>query len=51
MRVISKKALREFWEEHPDAEDPLKAWFAEAEDASWKSPADIKTRLWQCEHT
>ena len=43
MRVISKKALREFWEEHPDAEDPLKVWFAEAEDASWKSPADIKT--------
>jgi len=37
MRVISKKALREFWEEHPDAEDPLKAWFAEAEDVIRKS--------------
>jgi len=44
MRVISKKTLREFWEEHPDAEDPLKAWFTEAEDASWKSPADIKAQ-------
>jgi mRNA interferase HigB len=42
MRVIAKKALREFWEKHPDSEDPLKAWFAEAEDASWQSPADIK---------
>ncbi|MEE8468965.1 MAG: type II toxin-antitoxin system HigB family toxin, partial [Planctomycetota bacterium] len=35
MHVISRKALREFWVEHPDAEQPLKAWFAEAKTASW----------------
>jgi mRNA interferase HigB len=27
MRVISRRALREFWEIHPQAKDPLSAWF------------------------
>jgi mRNA interferase HigB len=27
MRIISRRALREFWEIHPQAEDPLSAWF------------------------
>lgn len=42
MRVITKRALREFWGRFADAEDALKAWHAEAEDARWKTPADIK---------
>ena len=29
---------------HPDAEQPLKAWFEEATNASWTRPADIKER-------
>ncbi len=29
---------------HPDAEQPLRAWFAEAKKARWKSPSDIKAR-------
>jgi mRNA interferase HigB len=27
MRVISRRALRDFWERHPQAETPLSAWF------------------------
>jgi mRNA interferase HigB len=27
MHVISKSALLEFWEKHPDAAGPLQAWF------------------------
>ncbi|MBJ7554956.1 type II toxin-antitoxin system HigB family toxin [Marinomonas spartinae] len=44
MRVISKKALREFWEQtdYQDAEQPLKAWHYEARNADWKTPHDIK---------
>ncbi|MCF7823650.1 MAG: type II toxin-antitoxin system HigB family toxin [Candidatus Marinimicrobia bacterium] len=42
MHVISKKFLREFWVQHPDAEQPLKAWHAEATHAEWETPADIK---------
>lgn len=42
MRVISRKALIEFWGKHPDAEQPLRAWFFEAKNASWKTPTNIK---------
>jgi mRNA interferase HigB len=42
MRVIAKKALKNFWGEHPDAEEALKSWFAEAVAASWSNPAIVK---------
>lgn len=44
MRVITKKVLREFWGRFPDAENALRAWYAEAEGAVWKRPLDIKER-------
>jgi mRNA interferase HigB len=44
MRVIAKRALREFWERFPDAEDALKTWFAEAERAFWSNPGEIKAQ-------
>lgn len=44
VRVISRRALREFWQRHPDAEGPLRAWFDEASEAEWRSPGDIKNR-------
>ena len=44
MRIISRKTLRLFWEkpEYADTEQPLKAWFREASNADWASPASIK---------
>ena len=44
MRVIARSTLRAFWEQpgNEDAEQPLRAWFAEARGASWASPMDIK---------
>lgn len=42
MRVIAKKILRQFWEVHDDAEEPLKTWYKEVFQASWTHPADIK---------
>lgn len=42
MRVIARPVLREFWEKYTDAEQPLKAWLAEAESAAWRTPRDIK---------
>jgi mRNA interferase HigB len=41
MRVIAVSTLRTFWGRHPDAEQPLKAWYEEATKASWAKPADI----------
>jgi mRNA interferase HigB len=42
MRIISRKALRQFWQRQADAEQPLKAWFREASKANWNSPSAIK---------
>ena len=44
LRVIAQRTLREFWEKHSDAEQPLKSWYAEATTSSWRQPADIKAR-------
>ena len=42
MRIIALRALRDFWEKHPQAEVPLRAWHAIASRADWRSPADVK---------
>lgn len=42
MRVISRRALREFWEKHADAQQALQAWYADAKRANWPSPMAIK---------
>jgi len=42
VRIIARRALREFWERHPDAEQPLRAWYHDARQADWRRPADIK---------
>lgn len=44
VRVIAVAALRAFWQKHPDAEQPLKAWFEEVTKANWSQPSDIKAR-------
>lgn len=42
MRIISRKTLKEFWDQHLDAQQPLQAWYHDAKQAVWKSPVDIK---------
>lgn len=42
MRIISRKALVEFWTKHPDAMQPLDRWYKAVEQASWDVPADVK---------
>ena len=42
MRIIARKTLKVFWDKHPEAEQALRAWFANAHHATWKTPADIK---------
>ena len=42
MRIIAISTLRAFWEKHPDVEQPLRAWYAEAKKANWKSFQEIK---------
>lgn len=42
MRIIALGALRDFWTRHPDALEPLSAWYAIASRVHWSSPADVK---------
>ncbi|HTT36380.1 MAG TPA: type II toxin-antitoxin system HigB family toxin [Burkholderiales bacterium] len=42
MRIISRKALRDFWSRHPDAEQPLRSWFDDVKRAKWRGPGDLK---------
>ena len=42
MRVISRKRLREFWDRHGDAEDPLKTWYVTARQACWSNLLDVQ---------
>lgn len=44
MRVIAVSTLRAFWERYSDAEQPLKAWYEEATNATWTQPVDIKAQ-------
>jgi mRNA interferase HigB len=42
LRIISKRRLRQFWEQYPDAEEPLMHWYRVTKKAAWKSLADAR---------
>ena len=42
MRIISKKMLKDYWEQEPATKAALEAWHAEAKNAVWSSPVDVK---------
>lgn len=42
MRIISRKALREFGKRHPDSQSPLATWYALTRKAKWGSLVDTR---------
>jgi mRNA interferase HigB len=42
MHIISKKKLREFWEEHSRAKSALEAWYQVVKNAESESFADVR---------
>jgi mRNA interferase HigB len=42
MRVVSKRKLREVYEQNPVLKGPLEAWYKVAKDAEWKNLAEVK---------
>ncbi len=42
MHVISKKRLREFWDEHASSEEVLRRWFKVVDKTQWERWADLK---------
>jgi mRNA interferase HigB len=46
MRIVAVRNLENYWKQpyRADSEGALKAWFAEAKEATWTSPQDIKNK-------
>lgn len=44
MKLIGKQPLRDFIDKHADARSQVDAWEAEAEEAQWLTPHDLKNR-------
>lgn len=44
MRILAKCILRIFWKKHPDAEEPLVAWFREVEKERWVTHKAVKAK-------
>lgn len=42
MRIISRKTLRQFWEQHPDSEMALARWFKIMEQTDFKNFAELR---------
>ena len=40
--MISLKPLRDFWQRHPDAEEPLRLWYRTATNAKWSGLHDLR---------
>jgi mRNA interferase HigB len=45
VQVVARRTLRQFWEDHPDAEKPLRSWYATVDRAEWATPADVKAHF------
>ena len=44
MKIVGIKILHEFKEKHADIRSQIDAWVAEADEAIWHNPFDIKRR-------
>jgi len=42
MHVISRKALRTFWEQHPDSKAPLTRWFQIVRRTTFRNHAELR---------
>ena len=43
MRVISIRTLREFWEQHRNAEQQLRVWYRIARAAEWRNLQEVRS--------
>jgi mRNA interferase HigB len=50
MRVISRRTLREFIRQHPNAESSLEQWYRIVRRAGWNSLADVRRVFPHADH-
>lgn len=43
MHVISLKKLKEFWLQHPNAEEPLRRWYKITTKADWQNLSETRS--------
>lgn len=44
MKVLGRETLSDFIKRHAEVRTQVAAWVAEAEEADWKSPQDVRAR-------
>lgn len=42
MRIIAYRAIREFYEQYPDAKEPLDRWYNLTQKANWEDISDVR---------
>jgi mRNA interferase HigB len=42
LRIVSRRAIREFCADHAEAAKPLDSWYRIARQAEWRSIADVR---------
>ena len=45
MQIVALRTLRQFWEKHPQAETPIRIWYAAVSKVEWRSPVDVKRQF------
>jgi mRNA interferase HigB len=45
VQIIARQTLKTFWDRHPDAEIPLRTWYAIVHKTIWAGPADVKRQF------
>ncbi|MFI4987843.1 MAG: type II toxin-antitoxin system HigB family toxin [Alphaproteobacteria bacterium] len=45
MQIIALRTLKQFWADDPQAETPLRTWYAAVKAAEWATPADVKAQF------
>lgn len=45
VQIIARRALREFWARHNQAEAPMTAWYSAVARANWSGPQDVKAQF------
>lgn len=45
MRIIATTTIQDYWKNHPECEQALKAWIQEVLKATWKSPQELKDQF------
>ena len=45
MQIFTRRTLQEFWESHPNAEQPLLSWYRIVQHEDWDTPVRVKARF------